>query len=117
MHLPQFEYLAPRTTEELAGLLSEHRDRARILAGGTDLLPSMKDRLVRPEYVIDIGNLATMNGITEHDGSGLVIGAATKLAALEQSPPTTSSNFETGIGNRMATAAATAAAADTTANR
>ncbi len=86
MHLPQFEYLAPRTMEELAGLLSEHRDKARILAGGTDLLPSMKDRLVRPEYVIDIGNLTTMNGINEQDGGGLVIGAATKLAALEESP-------------------------------
>jgi carbon-monoxide dehydrogenase medium subunit len=86
MHLPQFEYLAPRTREELAGLLSEHGDSARILAGGTDLLPSMKDRLVRPEYLIDIGNLTTMNGITEHNGTGLVIGAATKLAELEHAP-------------------------------
>lgn len=86
MHLPTFEYLAPRTTEELAGLLSKHRDKARILAGGTDLLPSMKDRLVRPGYLVDIGNLTTMNGITEHDGKELVIGAATKLAELEHSP-------------------------------
>lgn len=86
MHLPQFEYLAPHTTEELAGLLSKHRDKARIIAGGTDLLPSMKDRLVRPEYVIDIGNLTSMNGITERGGKELVIGAATRLAELEHSP-------------------------------
>ena len=86
MQLPQFGYVAPRTTEELVGLLAEHRGKVRILAGGTDLLAAMKNRQERPEYLIDIVNLTDLSGITDHEDKGLVIGAATKFAELEHSP-------------------------------
>ena len=43
MRLPKFEYLSPQTVQEACALLAQHGDRARILAGGTDLLNVMRD--------------------------------------------------------------------------
>jgi hypothetical protein len=42
LHLPNFHYLAPKDTGELAAMLSDHGDSARILSGGKDLLVQMK---------------------------------------------------------------------------
>ena len=42
--MPKFEYLAPKTLEEALSLLSKYGEKARVLAGGTDLLILMKQR-------------------------------------------------------------------------
>ena len=42
MRLPKFEYLDPKTIEEACSLLSQHGDKARLIAGGTDLLIAMQ---------------------------------------------------------------------------
>ena len=42
--LPRFEYLAPRSIEEALFMLFQHGKEARVIAGGTDLLPQMKKR-------------------------------------------------------------------------
>lgn len=86
MFLPSFEYFAPTTVEELAALLARYGEKAKVLAGGTDLLVAMKDRLLRPAYVIDIGDLAALQGLVYEEGRGLNIGAGVKIAALERSP-------------------------------
>jgi len=86
MYLPHFEYLAPDTAEELVEVLSKHEGKARILAGGTDLLGSMKNRQLRPDYVVDVNRVASMSGIAEEVGGQLQIGAATKLAEVTASP-------------------------------
>lgn len=86
MYLPHFEYLAPDTSEELAEVLSKHEGKARILAGGTDLLGLMKNRQLRPDFVVDINRVASMSGIAEENGDKLRIGAATKLAQVAASP-------------------------------
>jgi carbon-monoxide dehydrogenase medium subunit len=86
MYLPHFEYLAPDTAEELVAVLSQHEDKARILAGGTDLLGLMKNRQLRPDFVVDINRVASMSGIAEENGDSLRIGAATKLAEVAASP-------------------------------
>lgn len=86
MYLPHFDYVAPRTTDQLASLLAEHKGNAKILAGGTDLLGMMKDKLVRPQLVIDISGLKDLYGIAYEEGSGLSIGAATKIETILQSP-------------------------------
>ena len=85
MYLPQFEYHAPKTTEELVSLLSRYRKKAKILCGGTDLIVAMKDKVMKPDCVIDISDLAALCGIRHQEGKGLVIGAATKLDELERS--------------------------------
>ena len=86
MLLPEFEYFVPGTVEEALALLEHFGEEAKILAGGTDLLLLMKDKLIRPRRLIDISGVAALNGIRYTPGEGLTIGAAVKIAALEHSP-------------------------------
>ena len=74
MSLPQFKLLLPRTLEEALGLLTKHTDKIRVLAGGTDLIPSMQQKLFDPEYVLDLRRVANLRGIRETE-SAVTIGA------------------------------------------
>src|SRR5690349_9765861 len=85
MSLPRFKLLRPRTIEEAVALMLEHSQHVQILAGGTDLLPSMKQRLFTPEYVMDIRGIDEMQGIHVRAGIGVEIGALTPLSAIEDS--------------------------------
>jgi 4-hydroxybenzoyl-CoA reductase subunit beta len=84
MAFSNFKLLRPRTSPEALGLLSEHRAAVRVLAGGTDLLPSMRQRLFEPQYVMDLRLLSDLKRIreTEH---GVEIGALTTLREIEGS--------------------------------
>jgi 4-hydroxybenzoyl-CoA reductase subunit beta len=84
MAFSNFKLLRPRTSPEALGLLSEHRAAVRVLAGGTDLLPSMRQRLFEPQYVMDLRLLSDLKGIreTEH---GVEIGSLTTLREIESS--------------------------------
>lgn len=86
MSLPPFDYAAPTTGEELASLLASHGARARILAGGTDLINWMAERIYQPELVIDVRRLPQLSRITRIPGQGVTIGAATTIEAIEHSP-------------------------------
>ena len=63
MSLPSFKLLRPRTVEEAVALMLEHSQHVQILAGGTDLLPSLKQKLFTPDYVMDIRGIDEMQGI------------------------------------------------------
>lgn len=82
MPLPKFNYLRPRTTEELAAALAEHGADARLFAGGTDLIVLMRDKLVRPKYVIDIKGIEGLRELSWDERRGLTIGAAVTLSEL-----------------------------------
>jgi carbon-monoxide dehydrogenase medium subunit len=83
--IPQsFEYFRPETVSEAIALLHEHGDGAKILSGGQSLIPMMKVRLARPEYLIDINRLADLQYIKE-EGGYLKIGGLTREADLESS--------------------------------
>ena len=84
MSLPQFKLLRPRGIDEAVSFLAKHGANLRILAGGTDLIPSMQQKLFEPEYVLDIRHMAELKGIREQ-GSVVQIGALTTLTAIEQS--------------------------------
>ena len=85
MPLPKFDYLKPKTVEELAGILADHAEDAKIFAGGTDLLVLMRDRLVRPKYLVDIKEIEELRRLS-HDGEkGLTIGAAVTLNEIIES--------------------------------
>ncbi len=86
MHLPNFRYLAPRNTGELAAMLTDQGDGARILSGGTDLLVQMKSPGANPECLIDINGLDELAEIDFDKKSGLVIGSAAKLEAVLEAP-------------------------------
>ncbi len=89
MSLPEFKLLRPRSLDEAVGHLAKHAsessNRLRIVAGGTDLIPSMRQKLFEPEYVLDLRRIAELQGIREQKGSGVEIGALTSLTAVEHS--------------------------------
>jgi 4-hydroxybenzoyl-CoA reductase subunit beta len=85
MHLPSFEHLEPRTLEEALGILAEQKEQAKIIAGGTELLVSMKLGLLTPLYLINLKAVSELDFISEDDG-GLRIGALTRLSTLSRAP-------------------------------
>ena len=85
MSLPPFKLLRPRSIEEAIARLAEHGGNIRVLAGGTDLIPSMRQKLFEPEYVLDLRGVSAMRGITPLSGGGVEIGALTTLRAIERS--------------------------------
>ena len=64
----QFDYVAAESTAHALGLLTQHGDDAKLLAGGHSLLPMMKLRLAQPEVLIDIGGLAELAGVSLDGG-------------------------------------------------
>lgn len=85
MSLPAFKLVRPRTLADALGTLNDHAGSIRVLAGGTDLIPSMRQKLFEPEFVLDIRHIAELQGIREQKGSGVEIGALTSLTAIEYS--------------------------------
>ena len=85
MSLPQFRLLRPRSVEEAVGYLGKYGGNTPVLAGGTDLIPSMRQKLFEPEYVLDLRGIAAMRGIKPHADGAVEIGALTTLRAIERS--------------------------------
>jgi carbon-monoxide dehydrogenase medium subunit len=79
-----FEYFAPHTVEEALSILDRYGQDAKVLAGGTDLLVKMKQRLTEPRCVINIKSINELNFIRE-EADELHIGAVTKLRTIEKS--------------------------------
>src|SRR6266508_7019029 len=84
MKPPRFEYLAPTSLDEALGLLADHGDEAKVLAGGQSLVPLLNFRLVRPAYLVDLNEIAGLDGIRVENGR-LAIGAMTRQRAVETS--------------------------------
>jgi carbon-monoxide dehydrogenase medium subunit len=80
-----FTYLEPASLDEALALLSQHGSEAKLIAGGTGLVNLMKQRLVRPSFVIGLRALKPLADIAE-DG-GIRIGALATLGAIETSAP------------------------------
>jgi len=79
----KFDYLEPVTIEEAVSLLERYGDSAQVLAGGTDLVVQMKNRIIKPKYVISLRKIADL-GCIENDGAGLRIGALATISSLEK---------------------------------
>jgi 4-hydroxybenzoyl-CoA reductase subunit beta len=65
--------------------LNGHAGNVRLLAGGTDLIPSMRQKLFEPEHVLDLRGIAALRGIKPQADGGVEIGALTTLRAIERS--------------------------------
>jgi aerobic carbon-monoxide dehydrogenase medium subunit len=66
-------------------LLGTHGDKAKVLSGGQSLMPAMNLRLISPELIVDIGEIAELLGIAV-SGDVLTIGALTRHVDLTRSP-------------------------------
>jgi len=85
MKAPAFNYARASSVQEALDLLSRHGDRAKILSGGQSLMPALNLRLLAPEWLIDIGTIAELRGISVGDRY-MTIGASTRHVDLQRSP-------------------------------
>jgi len=80
--IKEFQYFSPKTVSEAVSILERYN--AKVLAGGTDLLPLMKQRVVTPEHIVNIRDIPELAYIQEDD-EGLKIGAMTTISAIRES--------------------------------
>lgn len=85
-----FTHINAKTVDEAASALAQYGDKAKVIAGGTDLLGVMKDR-IWPTYPEVIVNLKTIPGLDyiKEEGGVLKIGALAKLEDISQSAAVT----------------------------
>jgi len=81
----RFEYLEPESIEETLTMLSRYYKKSKIIAGGTDLMLQIRNKAIKPEYVVDITRIPGLDYIAFDDQQGLRLGALTTIRALETS--------------------------------
>ncbi|MGP1442173.1 MAG: FAD binding domain-containing protein [Anaerovoracaceae bacterium] len=79
--LTPFEYFAPETLDEALELLAT-KENAKVIAGGTDLVIQLKEKMIHPANVIDVTRIPELNEF-KVDGNGAVLGACTTDAFCE----------------------------------
>lgn len=82
----RFELLQPRTLQEALEMKQKHGERAKLLAGGTDLLVLLKDRKLKADLVMSLRRLRELDFIRHEEGRGVTIGALATHRAVAASP-------------------------------
>jgi len=88
VRLPPFEFHAPTALEQVFELLATYGAAARLMSGGTDLLPGLRTGKVRCEHVIALKRVAGLGGLEFDPARGLAIGAGAILADVGRHPAT-----------------------------
>lgn len=84
--LPKFEYLEPQTIDEALSILAQYKGKAKVIAGGTDILPKLKRREIKaPEYLVSLKGIPDLD-LIKYDAEGLDLGALVTIRAVEMSP-------------------------------
>jgi xanthine dehydrogenase YagS FAD-binding subunit len=78
-----FELYQPDSVDAAVDLLADAGEGGWAIAGGYDSLDWFKDRIKRPEVVVDLSGLDELRGIRELEGGGVEIGALTTLTEVE----------------------------------
>ena len=81
-----FDYYEPVTVSEVVEHLYHFGDRARVLAGGTDLFVMMKVERISPDVIISLNKISGLDQITVKENGDLVIGALSTILALRDHP-------------------------------
>ena len=76
----------PGSVDECLAVLAKRGPEAKLVAGGTDLLPQLKSGLLHPAWVIDISRLSELSTIALDAGGGLRLGAAVTARQIERHP-------------------------------
>jgi aerobic carbon-monoxide dehydrogenase medium subunit len=85
MPLRRFTIHQPKTITEASQMLAEFGEKARLYAGGTELLLAMKHDLLRYEHLVDVKTIPELNKIEMKNGS-LMIGSTATHRAIERAP-------------------------------
>jgi 4-hydroxybenzoyl-CoA reductase subunit beta len=86
MALPPFDLIRPVTLNAAMKALEAYGQEVQVVAGGTDLIPSMKQRLFSPRVLVDIKLVPGLDFIRREPGGGLAVGALTKISAIASTP-------------------------------
>jgi 4-hydroxybenzoyl-CoA reductase subunit beta len=86
MSLPAFEIVRPRSVDGAVQALARFGRDAQMVAGGTDLIPSMKQGLFSPRALVDLKGLRDLDFISFDPDRGLEIGALTTISKIAASP-------------------------------
>lgn len=82
LRLPKFQYLSSSSLTEACALLKAREGHVRIVAGGTDILPSLKQRAFTTEYILDLTKVGGIDEIRSDSGKEITIGALCKLSSI-----------------------------------
>jgi len=88
MRLPIFSYHSPATLEEAFALLTRHEGDNKLLSGGTDVMPALKNGRFNCGHVIDLKRITALDGLEYDAAGGLSIGANVTLTSVEHHPAT-----------------------------
>jgi carbon-monoxide dehydrogenase medium subunit len=80
MPLRKFTIHQPQTTTEASQMLAEFGEKARLYAGGTELLLAMKHDLLRYEHLVDVKTIPALDNIEMKNGALMIGGTATHRA-------------------------------------
>jgi aerobic carbon-monoxide dehydrogenase medium subunit len=86
MYLPDFDYYCPESIQEACEILARCGPRAKVIAGGTDVLSKMKQALLAPQVLVSLKKIERMDVIEYVDGKGVFIGARATHNDLVNSP-------------------------------
>src|SRR5215469_7794959 len=84
--IPAFELFQPVSVDDAMALQSRHGSKGWVLAGGLDSFDWFKDRIKRPEVVIDLSQVKELKGVRPSGDGGLEIGAMTTLTEVVRHP-------------------------------
>ena len=82
----RFELLLPRSLPEALEMKKTHGEKAKVLAGGTDLLVLLKDRKLKAEVVMSLSGIRDLNFIRAEKGRGVTLGALATHSSVAASP-------------------------------
>lgn len=82
--LPSFEYVSAADAAQVHQVLQE--GGARLMMGGTDLFPQMRDGVLRPQTVVDVKDLPGMRRVAFDAAGGLTVGAAVTMNQVAAHP-------------------------------
>jgi 4-hydroxybenzoyl-CoA reductase subunit beta len=86
MSLPPFKVLRPRNLDAAVAALGRYGLDVQMVAGGTDLIPSMKQGLFAPKVLLDLKGLRDLGFVRFDPEQGLTVGALTTISGLTESP-------------------------------
>jgi len=81
-----FDYVAPRSLDEVLEVLAERPDDAKVLAGGQSLIPLLNFRLAQPTLLVDVNRLPGLDGVAVASDGELRLGALARQGRLERDP-------------------------------
>jgi len=84
--MPRFSYHQPTTVDEALALLTQYGAAAKLIAGGTEVLPKLRSGALAPEQLISTRRIVGLEALDFDPASGLRIGGGARLSDVAACP-------------------------------